>query len=172
MGLAAAALYVACVINGENKITKLNKQKIRRVYNTLLKVLLSMGLIDSLKNRYTRDNYVDPRVRICVECGSMATEVYGKYVVCRECKVIRHFKIKPSRLHPGDLVRIVVDRKDSEIIYRIKKIKKSNEGVVLYVLKPESNGKDVLYYEGKDAHLQRVIESRTIKKKSRFSKLV
>ncbi len=130
-----------------------------------------MGLIDSLKNRYTRDNYVDPRVRICVECGSMTTEVYGKYVVCRECKVIRHFKIKPSRFHPRDFVRIVEDGKDSEIIYRIKKIKKSNEGAILYVLKPESNDKEILYYEAKDAHLQRVIESRTKKKKSRFSKL-
>ncbi|MCH7647048.1 MAG: hypothetical protein IIA83_00360 [Thaumarchaeota archaeon] len=131
-----------------------------------------MGLIDSLKNWYAREKYVDPRVRICLECGSMTTAVYGKYVVCRECKVIRHFKIKPSRFHPGDLVRIEADGKDSEIIYRVKKIKKSNEGVVLYVLKPESNGKEVLYYEGKDAHLQRVIESRTTNKKSRFSKLV
>ncbi len=156
--------------NGQNKITKLNKQKIHRVYNTLLKVSHLMGLIDSMKNRYTRDNYVDPRVRICVKCGGMNMEVYGKYVVCRECKVIRHFKIKPSRFHPGDLVRIVENGKDSEIIYRIKKIKKSNEGAVLYVLKPESNDKEKLYYEGKDAHLQRVIESKTIKKKSRFSK--
>ena len=129
-----------------------------------------MGLIDSLKNRYKRDNYVDPRVRICVECGSITVEVYGKYVVCRECKVIRHFKIKSSRFHPGDLVRIVENGKDSEIIYRIKKIKKSNEGAVLYILKPESNDKEILYYEAKDAHFQRVIESRTIKKKSRFSK--
>ena len=120
-----------------------------------------MGLIDSLKNWYAREKYVDPRVRICLECGSMTTAVYGKYVVCRECKVIRHFKIKPSRFHPGDLVRIEADGEDSEIIYRVKKIKKSNEGMVLHVLKPESNGKEVLYYEGKDAHLQRVIESRT-----------
>jgi len=30
--------------------------------------------------------------------------------------------------------------------------------------------KEILYYQGKDAHLQRVIESKTIKKKSRFSK--
>ncbi len=129
-----------------------------------------MGLIDSLKDRYVKDKYVDPRIRICVECGSMNMEVYGKYVVCRECKVIRHFKIKSSRFHPSDLVRIVENGKDSEIIYRIKKIKKSNEGVVLYVLKPESNDKEILYYETKDAHLQRVIESRTRKKKSRFSK--
>ena len=131
-----------------------------------------MGLIDSLKNLYAREKYVDPRVRICLECGSMTTAVYGKYVVCRECEVIRHFKIKPFRFHPGDLVRIEEDGKDSEIIYRVKKIKKSNEGMVLYVLKPESNGKEVLHYEGKDAYLQRVIESKTTNKKSRFSKVL
>jgi len=129
-----------------------------------------MGLIDSMKNRYTRDNYVDPRVRICVECGSMNTEVYGKYVVCRECKTKRHFKIKQSRFHPGDLVRIVEDGKNSEIIYKIKKMNKSNEGTVLYVLKPESNGKEVLFYLGKDAHLQLIIESKTIKKKNHESR--
>jgi len=129
-----------------------------------------MGLIDSLKNRYTRDNYVDPRVRICVACGSMKTEVYGKYVVCRECKAKRHFKIKLSRFHPGDIVRIVEDGKDSKIIYRIKKMNKSNEGTILYVLKPESNGKEVLYYQGKDAHLQRIIESKTKKKKNHESR--
>ncbi len=129
-----------------------------------------MGLIDSLKNLYTGDNYVDPRVRICVECGGMNTEVDGKYVVCRECKVIKHFKIKLSSFHPGDLIRIVENGKDSEIIYRIRKIKESNEGIVLYVLKRESNDKEILYYQGKDAHLQRVIESKTIKKKSKFSK--
>ena len=130
-----------------------------------------MGLIDSLKNRYTRDHNVDPRVRICVECGSMNTVVEGKFVVCRECKVIRHFKIKLSIFHPGDLVRIVEYGKDSGIIYKIKKMNKSNEGTVLYVLKPESHGKEVLYYQGKDAHLQRIIKSRTIKEKLRFSKL-
>ncbi len=124
-----------------------------------------MGLIDSLKNLYTRDNYVDPRVRICVECGGMNMEVHGKYVVCRECKVIKHFQIKPSSFHPGDLIRIVENGKDFEIIYRIKKIKESNEGIFLYVLKRESNDKEILYYQGKDAHLQRVIVSKTIKKK-------
>lgn len=128
-----------------------------------------MGLINSLKNRYKKESYVDPRVRICVECGGIRTEIYGKYVVCKECKAVRHFKVKPSRFHTGDLVRIVDDGKDSEIIYRIKKIKKSNEGAILYVLKPESNGNDVLYYEGKDAHLQRVIETRYSKKKRQFS---
>ncbi len=131
-----------------------------------------MKIIDSLKNQHRkRTESVDPRVRICVECGSINTEVYGKYVVCRECRVARNHKIKPSRFHPGDLVRMVEKGMDPEVIYKIKKIKKSKEGTILYVLKPETNDKEVRYYEGKDADLQRVIVSRTIKKKSRFSKL-
>ncbi len=124
-----------------------------------------MGLIDALKNLYTGDNFVDPRVSNCVECGGMNTEVHGTYVVCRECKVTKRFQIKPSSFHPGDLIRIVENGKDSEIIYRIKKIKKSNEEMFLYVLKRESNDKEILYYQGKDAHLQRVIVSKIIKKK-------
>ena len=127
-----------------------------------------MGIIDSLK-KYQRGNYVDPRVRICVECGSTMTESFGKYVVCKECKAIRHFKLKPSRFHPGDMVRIVEDGMDSEVVYTIKKIKKSNEGLVQYVLKPYSGGKDILYFEGKDSHLQRIIETSS-KKKRRFSR--
>ncbi len=130
-----------------------------------------MRIIDLLKNQYReRTESVDPRVCICVECGSFNTQVYRKYVVCRECKVTRHYKIKLSRFHPGDLVRMVEKGVDPEVIYKIKKIKKSKEGVILYVLKPETNDKEVLYYEGKDANLQRVIVSRTKKKKSRFSK--
>jgi len=48
-------------------------------------------------------------------------------------------------------------KKNSETIYRIKKIKKSKEGIILYILKPESNGKGILYYEGKYARLQQVM---------------
>ena len=130
-----------------------------------------MKIIDSLKNQYrTRTESVDPRVRICVECGSINAVVYGKYVVCRECRVARHHKIKPSRFHPGDLVRVVEKGVDPEVIYKIKKIKQSKEGTILYVLKPETNDKEVLYYEGKDADLQRVIVSRKIKKSHDFQK--
>ena len=124
----------------------------------------SMGIIDSLKNNSKKNSeFIDPGIGICVECGSINTERYGKYIVCKECKVIRHFRIKSSRFHPGDLVRIVETSNNSEIIYRIEKIKKSKEGTILYVLKPESGDKEVLYYEGKDAHLQMVVQSKTKK---------
>ena len=127
-----------------------------------------MGLIDSIKNRYEKNTkFVDPRVRICVECGSTDTEVYGKYVTCKECKKVRHYKIKPSRFYPGDLVRIVDPEKNSEIIYKIKKIKKSKQGTVVYELKSQSNNKDLIYYEGTDSRLERVIESKINPKKKK-----
>ena len=123
-----------------------------------------MGLFDSLNNgNRKRTDFVDPRVGICIECGSINVESHGKYIACRECKATRHFKIKPSRFYPGDFVRIVEDKEDSQIIYRIKKIKKSKEGLIRYTLKSEINGKEIPYYEGKDAHLQRVMQSRTTK---------
>ena len=126
-----------------------------------------MGIIDSVKNRYMKsNNFVDPRVRICVECGGIDIETYGKYIVCKECKAIRHFKIKPSRFHSGDFVRIVENGENSETIYRIKKIKKSKEGTIVYILKSESSDKEILYYEGKDAHFQLVVQSRITKKRS------
>ena len=130
-----------------------------------------MKIVDSLKNHYSkRAESVVPRVRICVECGSSDINIHGKYLVCNECKTAKHYKIKSSRFFPGQLVRIVEKEVDADIIYKVKKIKKSKEGLILYVLKPETKGKEILYYEGKDADLQQVIESRTIKKKSRFSR--
>ena len=128
-----------------------------------------MGVIDSLKSRTRKSADIDPRVGICVECGSINVESYGKYISCLECKTTRHYKIKPSRFVPGDLVRILEeDKEDSQTIYRIKKIKKSNEGVILYTLKSESNGQEILYYEGKDAYLQRVMQSRTTKNARKY----
>ena len=87
-----------------------------------------MGLIKSLKDRYDiKKKFVDPKIRICVECGSVDIDVFGKYISCRECKKIRHFKIKFSRFDSGDYVRIIDQDTDSNCIYRIKKIKKSKE---------------------------------------------
>ena len=128
-----------------------------------------MGIIDSIKNNSKKNSeLIDPGIGICVECGSINTARYGKYIVCKECKVIRHFRIKPSRFNPGDLVRIVEDKNNSEVIYQIKKIKKSKEGAILYVLKSSSDDKEILYHEGKDAHLQIVIQSKT--RKNRLKK--
>ena len=127
--------------------------------------LVFMGIIDMLRGQDNGKDLVDPRVRICVECGSLNIETHGKYIACKECKTIRHFKVKPSIFHEGEFVRILEEGIDPEIVYRIKKIKKTNQGTVLYVLQTESSRKEVLHYEGKDTKLQRVIRSSMSKRK-------
>lgn len=117
-----------------------------------------MRIIDS--QDYTRKKLVDRRIRFCVECGSTRIEVYGKYLACSECKAIRHFKVKPVRFQPGDFVRIVEKYESSDIVYRIIKIKKSQEGTVSYILKRESSRIEILYYEGDNSHLEKIITTR------------
>lgn len=115
-----------------------------------------MNLNDSLKDRHSK-NCVDRRIRICVECGSKNTEIYGKYIICKTCKAIRHFKVKRSMFHPGDIVKIVEQEMDFNISYKIIKIKKSKEGTVLYILKSESDNKEVLYYESDNSYLEKMV---------------
>lgn len=105
--------------------------------------------------------YVDRRVKICVECGSSNTNIYGKYIICKECRAIRHYKVKRSMFHLGDVVRIVEQKMDSNIVYKIIKIKKSKEGTVLYVLKSELDNKEVRYYEGNNSYLEKLVMAET-----------
>ena len=55
---------------------------------------------------------------------------------------------------PGENVKIIDSEKDSNLIYNIKKIKKSKDGTTLYLLKSESSPITLLYYENKNSHLQ------------------
>ena len=121
-----------------------------------------MGKIKSLKDRYVKKKYVDPKIRICVECGSSRLSSYGKYISCKDCGIIRHFKVKTTRFSPGECIRIL--ESNSDIIYRIKKIKKSKEGTILYVLRSLEDNSELLYYEGVDSKIQKVIETRAPKR--------
>lgn len=61
-----------------------------------------------------------------------------------------------SALKSGDAVRIIEFEKNPGIIYKIKKIKKSQDETTLYLLKSESSAITLLYYEGKDSHLEKI----------------
>lgn len=63
--------------------------------------------------------------------------------------------------HLGDVVRIVEQKMDSNIVYKIIKIKKSKEGTVLYVLKSELDNKEVRYYEGNNSYLEKLVMAET-----------
>jgi len=101
---------------------------------------------------------VRPNVRICVDCGSTVTDINYKRITCRDCGSVRHFDDTPHEpgFEKGDLVRIIDSEKNSDIIYKIKKTKKSQDGTKMYLLKSEPSKISLLYYESTDSHLERV----------------
>lgn len=54
-----------------------------------------------------------------------------------------------------DLVSIIDSKKNSDIIYKIKKMK-NHDGTNLYPLKSESSKILLLYYESNDSYLEKV----------------
>ena len=60
-----------------------------------------------------------------------------------------------SSLKTGDKVRIIDSKKKSDVLYNIKKIKKSQDGTTLFLLKAEASTTTLLYYEDKDSHLEK-----------------
>ena len=100
---------------------------------------------------------VNTKVRICVECGSTRTTINQKKIECLDCGATKKFVTKlkhDSRFKKGDLVKIV-DSENSGTIYKIKKLKKSEEGTPLYLLKSDSTDISLLYYESADSHLEK-----------------
>jgi len=97
-------------------------------------------------------------VRICVDCGSTSTDINYKSITCRDCGIVRNFDDTPHEpgFKKGDLVRIIDSKKNSDIIYKIKKMKKSHDGTKMYLLKSESSKISLLYYESTYSHLEKV----------------
>lgn len=56
----------------------------------------------------------------------------------------------------SDAVKIVENRKSSDVSYTIVKLKKSVDGTPLYLLKSSSNPIMLLYYESKSSHLEKI----------------
>jgi len=71
---------------------------------------------------------------------------------------LSHFKHNAHEIgfKKGDLVRIIDSEKNSYIIYKIKKMKKSHDGIKLYLLKSTSSKISVLYYESPYSYLEKV----------------
>jgi DNA-directed RNA polymerase subunit RPC12/RpoP len=117
---------------------------------------IKMGIIHKIKN--LRNTSLDPRLLICVECGSDQIVIKGNNLFCNNCGIKRHFK-KPSHktvfFKSGDLVKIVEPSKSSDIIYKIRKMKKSQDGDTLYLLKSDASDITLLYHESLNSHLER-----------------
>ena len=104
-----------------------------------------------------KDRSINDKVRICVECGSIRVVLNEKKIECLDCGVKRIFK-NPLVLSPfkkGDMVKII-DIEYSNTVYKIKKMKKSDDGTTLYLLKSDDSSISLLYYESEDSHLKKV----------------
>ena len=79
-----------------------------------------------------------------------------KSIACLNCGAKRKFKkiLEQSVFKKGDHVKII-DLEYSDTIYKIKKLKKSEDGTRLYLLKSESSPISLLYYESEDSHLEK-----------------
>ena len=104
-----------------------------------------------------KDRSINDKVRICVECGSIRVVMNEKKIECLDCGVKRIFKdpLVLSTFKKGDLVKII-DIEYSDTIYKIKKMKKSDDGTTLYLLKSDDSSISLLYYESEDSHLEKV----------------
>jgi len=111
-----------------------------------------------VKKLKSKGKTIDPKVRICIECGSTIVYVNKKGIICRECGSTRQFKNKFSNpgFTVGDTVRIIDSEKNSKMLYKIKKIKKSEEKTNHYLLKSEFNDITLLYHESEKSHLKKI----------------
>jgi DNA-directed RNA polymerase subunit RPC12/RpoP len=116
-----------------------------------------MGIIHKIK-KSLRSTALDPRLLICVECGSDQIVIKGNTFFCNNCGTKRHFKKQSHKaifFKSGDLVKIVESGKPSDIVYKIRKMKKSQDGDTLYLLKSDNSDITLLYHESLNSHLER-----------------
>jgi len=116
-----------------------------------------MGIINKVQKKIKRKNPTDPRLLICVECGSDQVSINAKSIKCRSCGAKRSKKKlnKSGSFNIGDIVRIVEEGKGSNQVYLIRKIKKSQDGTTLYLLKSDASDISLLYHESINSYLER-----------------
>lgn len=115
-----------------------------------------MTIIKKLTKKL-RSIQVDPRLLICVECGSDQVILKEKNLVCKNCGIKRKFKKlhKLSNFKEGEIVRIIEHDKPSEQSYKIRRVKKVQDGSLQYLLKSDTSDITLLYHESINSHLER-----------------
>ena len=118
-----------------------------------------MKFVKNIGKNLKRDKRkINPKIRICLECGSTLTAVNHKKITCRNCGKTKRFDNKPriSLFKKVDMVKIIDAEKNANLFYKIKKIKKSQEGTIQYLLKSESSNISLLYHERDESHLEKI----------------
>jgi DNA-directed RNA polymerase subunit RPC12/RpoP len=101
---------------------------------------------------------LDPRLLICVECGSEQVIVKEKKLLCKNCGVKRKFKktsLKQTNFVEDEIVRIIEYDKPSDLVYKIRKIRKAEDGSLQYLLKSDESEITLLYHESINSHLEK-----------------
>ena len=118
-----------------------------------------MTIINKLTKKLKRENSsVDPRLLICVECGSDQVTIKGKNLRCKNCGIKRKFKKtsqKLSNFPKGEIVRIIEYDKPSKLIFKIRKVKKTKDGSLQYLLRSDESEITLLYHESINSHLEK-----------------
>jgi len=118
-----------------------------------------LTIISKLTKKLKRKNSsVDPLLLICVECGSDQVIITGKNLQCKNCGIKKKFKKTSQKLtnfSKGEIVRIVEYDKPSELVFKIRKVKKTKDGSLQYLLKSDESEITLLYHESINSHLEK-----------------
>lgn len=118
-----------------------------------------MTIIRELTKKLKSENpSLDPRLLICVECGSDQVIIKSKKLCCNSCGIKRKLKKsthKPTNLSEGEIVRIVEYNKPSEKVYKIRRVKTTVDGKLQYLLKSDESEITLLYHETINSHLEK-----------------
>ena len=118
-----------------------------------------LTIIPKITKKLKRKNSsVDPRLLICVECGSDHVIIKGKKLACKNCGIKRKFKKTSQKLtnfSKGDLVRIIEYDKPSELVFKIRKVRKTTDGSLQYLIKSDESQITLLYHESINSYLEK-----------------
>lgn len=118
-----------------------------------------LTIIRKFTKKLKRENSsLDPRLLICVECGSDQVLLKSKNLLCKNCGIKRKFKKTAQKLtnfSEGEVVRIIEYNKPSEQVYKIRKVKKTEDGSLQYLLKSDESDITLLYHESINSHLEK-----------------
>ena len=121
--------------------------------------MTELTIFSKLTKKLKRENSsVDPRLLICVECGSDQVTIKGKNLRCKNCGIKRKFKKTSQKLtnfSKGEIVRIVEYDKPSELVFKIRKVRKTEDGSMQYLIKSDEGEITLLYHESINSHLEK-----------------
>ena len=119
-----------------------------------------MGIIHTLQKKLKKQGRtLDPRLLICIECGSDQVLLNNKTMKCKNCGKKNPFDINSiasSNFKAGDFVKIVEYGKAKDIVFKIRKTKISDDGTKQYLLKSDTSDITLLYHESVNSHLEKI----------------